>query len=136
MNILFQKTNACWAKYSEYEYKKGEDGNLYIMPAPKATPTTYDPLEDAETLVIDALNVGRLAMKRGSEKELQQALLEFVTRYGLLGFMTALPTTPEFMNYDAVYLPKNHFIKDETMSLQEYLPLFSPFEKPDLYRIT
>ena len=48
--------------------------------------------------------------------------------------MTALTTTPEFMNYDAVYLPKNHFIKDETMTLHEYLPLFFPFEKPDLYK--
>ena len=29
--------------------------------------------------------------------------------------MTALPTTPSFMDYEAVYLPKNHFIKAETM---------------------
>ena len=31
--------------------------------------------------------------------------------------MTALPTTPSFMDYEAVYLPKNHFIKAETMEM-------------------
>jgi len=51
--------------------------------------------------------------------------------YGLLGFMTALPTTPNFMDYDAVYLPKNHFIKDESMSVTDYAALFFPFEKPE-----
>ncbi len=42
---------------------------------------------------------------------MEKAVQEFVTRYGLLGLMTALPTTPSFMDYEAVYLPKNHFIK-------------------------
>ena len=46
---------------------------------------------------------------------MQKAILEFATHYGLLGLMTALPTTPSFMDYEAVYLPKNHFIKAESM---------------------
>lgn len=116
MNNIFQKTSAHWAKYSEYEYRQGEDGNLYIMPAPTAKPSVYDPLADAETMVVDALNVGRLAMKRESVKPTRDAVMDFVSKYGLLGFMTALPTTPDFIDYDAVYLPKNHFIKEETMS--------------------
>ena len=32
--------------------------------------------------------------------------------------MTALPTTPSFMDYEAVYLPKNHFIKEESMETE------------------
>ena len=88
----------------------------------------------ASSLVVDALNVGRLAMKRGNEDELKQAILGFVSKYGLLGFMTALPTTADFLVYDAVYLPKNHFIKDETMSTQDYLSHFFPFNKPDIYK--
>ena len=60
--------------------------------------------------------------------------MEFVSKYGLLGFMPAIPTTPEFMDYEAVYLPKNHFIKEETMSTEDYLSLFFPFEKPELYK--
>lgn len=132
MNKLFQKTNAYWAKYSEYEYRQGEDGNLYLMPKPMAVPSVYDPMKEAETLVVDALNVGRLAMKRGDESELKEAILDFVTKYGLLGFMTGLPTTPEFVEYDAVYFPKNHFIRKETMPTQDYLSLFFPFGKPDI----
>ena len=134
MNTLFEKTNAYWAKHSEYEYRRGENANLYLMPTPTATPSVYDPMKEPEPLMIDALNVGRLAMKRGDEKKLQAAVLEFVSKYGLLGFMTALPTTPEFMSYDAVYLPKNHFIKDETMSTEDYLSLFFPFEKLDFLK--
>jgi len=133
MNQLFKKTNAYWVKYNAYVYKQGKDGNLYIMPAEEALPTVYDPMKE-ETLVVEALNVGRLAMKRGEGKELQSAIMQFVLKYGLLGFMSALPTTTEFMNYDAVYLPKNHFIKDETMSAKDYLSLFFPFGKPDIYK--
>jgi hypothetical protein len=45
--------------------------------------------------------------------------------------MTALPTTPKFIDYDAVYLPKNHFLKEESMETQTYLDLFYPFKKLD-----
>ena len=135
MDRLFQNTNAYWVKYSGYEYRSGDDGNLYILPASGAKPSVYDPMKDAGALVVDALNVGRLAMKQGGgEKALQKAVLGFVTKYGLLGFMTALPTTVEFLNYDAVYLPKNHFIRDETMATKDYLSLYYPFGKPDIYK--
>jgi len=134
MNNIFQKTNAYWVRFSEYEYRKGKDGILYLMPAPKAKPSVYDPMKDAETLVIEALNTGRLAMKRGSEEKLKKAVLEFVTKYGLLGFMTALPTTADFVDYDAVYLPKNHFIKKETLTTQDYLAYYFPFNQPDIYK--
>ena len=133
MNIIFAKTNSHWARYSEYEYRCGEDGELYLMPTPTAMPSVYDPMKDPEPLVVDALNVGRLAMKRGDEKPIRDAVLEFVAKYGLLGFMPALPTTPDFVNYDAVYLPKNHFIREETLTTQKYIAYFFPFHKPDIY---
>ena len=50
------------------------------------------------------------------------------------GLMTALPTTPKFMDYEAVYLPNNPFIKAESMDTMEYLALFFPFEKPDMVK--
>jgi hypothetical protein len=138
MNNIFHRTNAYWAKYDEYVYRQGECGHLYIMPAPKSQPSVYDPVKDTEKLVLSALNLGRLAMKQGDgqviEAELKKSVMEFVTEYGLLGFMPGLPTTPEFMSYDAVYLPKNHFIKDETMTTRDYLSLFFPFGKPDIYK--
>lgn len=134
MKNIFQKVRSYWAKYSEYEYKQSKDGVLYIAPTQTAKSSVYDPLKEAETMVIDALHVGRLAMKRNNDDKLKQAVMSFVTKYGLLGFMTALPTTPQFMDYDAVYLPKNHFLREETMSAHEYISLYFPFNKPDFYK--
>jgi len=131
MNNLFQRASSHWVRYSEYEIKTAADGTKYIKPAPKAKPTVYDPLKGAETLVVDALNVGMLQMGGAAEKVVGAAVMEFVHKYGLLGFVTALPTTPDFMNYDAAYLPKNHFIRDETMPTQDYLSVFFPFKYPD-----
>ena len=139
MNNLFQKTSSYWAKYSEYEYRKDNDDILYLTPTPKAKPAVYDPLKDGEALVLDALNIGMLTMKPTGDKKtddnrLKQAVLDFVTKYGLLGFMTALPTTPQFMDYEAVYLPKNQYIKQETMPTHDYLAHFFPFSNPDFYK--
>lgn len=134
MDTLFQKTNAYWARYSAYEYRKARDGHLYLMPTQGAKPSVYDPIKDAKALVVDALNIGRLVMKRSENAALKAAVLAFVSKYGLLGFMTGLPTIPDFINYDAVYLPKNHFIKSEVVNIQEYLAYFFPFGKPDILR--
>lgn len=49
----------------------------------------------------------------------------------MLGIMTALPTTAEFITYEKVYLPKNPFLRKETMETQDYLRLFFPFIQPD-----
>ena len=84
--------------------------------------------------MLDALNVGMLMMGRKPEAEVEKAIMEFITRYGLLGLMTALPTTPSFMDYEAVYLPKNHFIKEESMATDKYLSLFYPFDQLDLVK--
>ena len=129
MTNLFEKASSPWVRYSEYEYKKAGDGNFYITPAEKATPEIYDPLSCAEQMVLDALNVGALQMNRKSEQDVRTAIIDFVGRYGLLGLLTALPTTPSFMEYESVYLPKNHFIREESMSTSQYLSLFFPFEQ-------
>ena len=49
-------------------------------------------------------------------------------------YSTALPTTPEFVDYDAVYLPKNQYIREETMTTLDYISIFFPFNKPDIYK--
>jgi hypothetical protein len=118
-------------RYDKYEYRKAEDGTLYLTPAPKAKPAVYDPLKDAEALVLDMLNVGMLCMNRAGDEKIQAAVLDFVHKYGLLGFMTALPTTPQFVDYEAVYLPTNHFIREESLPTEKYLAYFFPFNKLD-----
>ena len=40
----------------------------------------------------------------------------------------------ELMDYEAMYLPKNHFIKEESLSTEDYLALFFPFDKLDVIK--
>ena len=116
MKNLFEQSRSHWVRYDHYELKTAEDGKRYITPGKSAKPDVYNPLKEVPGIVLDALNVGMLMMGRKPEAEVEKAVMEFVTRYGLLGLMTALPTTPSFMDYEAVYLPKNHFIKEESMA--------------------
>ena len=134
MNSFFERTSSSWVRYSDYEWKKADNGTLYLTPTATAKPDIYDPLKDGEALVLDALNIGRMCMGKNPEAEIQTAIRAFALRFGLLGLMTALPTTANFMEYEAVYLPKNHFIKAETMGTGDYLALFFPFEKPDVVK--
>ena len=41
---------------------------------------------------------------------------------------------PDFITYHAVYLPKNHFIKAESMTTEKYLSYFFPFDKIDFVK--
>ena len=134
MRSLFERTSSNWVRYSEYEWKEAEDGTLYLTPAEKAQPSIYDPLSEYQNIVLDAINIGRMKGSNKSDKEIQKAIQQFALKYGLLGLMTALPTTPNFMDYEAVYLPKNHFIREESMSTMDYLNLFFPFDKPDVVK--
>ena len=134
MRNLFERTSSHWVRYSEYEWLAAEDGTLYLTPAKNAKPEIYDPLKDAQQLVLDALNIGRLCMSKKPDSDIQKEVRAFALKYGLFGLMTALPTTPKFMEYENVYLPKNHFIKEETMRTEDYLALFFPFDKLDVIK--
>lgn len=115
MKNLFERASSYWVRYDAYELREGQNGTLYVTPAKDAQPQVYNPLADPEKLVLDALNVGMLAMGRKAPEAIQKGVMDFVNTYGLLGFMTALPTTSSFMNYEAVYLPKNSYIREESM---------------------
>ena len=131
MKQLFERTSSCWVRYDKYVIRKDAKGVKYIAAAPDARPQIIDPLEDAQTMVLDALNAGRLFLgKKAPEREQEAGILRFVHRYGLLGFITALPTTPKFMDYEKVYLPKNHFIREEALETEQFLDYFYPFKKP------
>ncbi len=133
MTNLFERTGSPWVYYTEYEYKQAGDGNFYVTPAADAKPQVYDPLKDPEKLVLDALNIGVLSMNKKPPEVIRKAVMEFTGQYGMLGLMTALPTTPKF-NYKAVYLPTNHFIKAESISTEDYMAYFFPFHKLDVKR--
>ena len=130
MKNLFKHASSNWVRYDRYEWKKDKNNKYYIIPAPDATPQIFDPLKDYKPMVLDALNIG-LMIRRSSQRKIREAVMAFVHKYGLLGLMTALPTTPKFVDYRAVYLPVNHFIREETMDTTKYLELFFPFQKLD-----
>ena len=135
MNYLFQKSSSNWIHYDKYEWRTDKKGTLYLTPTADATPELYNPLTDTDQMVLSAINLGLLCMKRDTDKEVIKAeIMSFTCQYGFLGFMTALPTTPEFITYEAVYLLKNHFIKKESMSTREYLSYFFPFEPIDFVK--
>ena len=87
----------------------------------------YRPMQDANALVLDAVNIDLMTMHKADNDILQQMVLDFVSAYGFLGFMTALPTTVQFVTYESVYLPKNHFIKEENSFNRGLSYLLLPF---------
>ena len=93
MKNLFEHTSSPWIRYSSYEYRTAEDGTLYIVVSADAKPEMYNPMKDAESLVLDAVNIGLQVMHKAPEDELKSMVLRFINSYGFLGFMTALPTT-------------------------------------------
>ena len=89
---LFERSRSHWVRYDHYELKTAEDGKRYITPGKSAKPDVYNPLKEVPNIVLDALNVGMLMMGCKPDAEVEKAIMEFITRYGLLGLMTALPT--------------------------------------------
>ena len=137
MKQLFERVSSYWVRYDKYVIRTDAKGVKYITAAPDARPDIFDPLEDAQTMVLEALNVGRLSFgDKAPERAREVALLQFVHQYGLLGLMTALPTTPKFMQYEKVYLPKNHFIREEALETERYLDCFYPFKKLNIRKHT
>ena len=130
MKNLFKHASSSWVRYSKYEWKKDKNNKYYITPAPDAMPQIYDPLQNYKPMVLDALNIG-LMIRKSTKRKVRDAIMAFVSKYGLLGLMTALPTTPKFVDYNAVYLPVNHLIREETMNTETYVSLFFPFRKPN-----
>lgn len=98
MKNLFERTSSNWVRYSEYEWRAAEDGTLYLTPTKTAQPSIYDPLAEYQKIVLDAINIGRMGMSKKPDAEIQKAIQQFAVKYGLFGLMTALPTTPNFMD--------------------------------------
>ena len=134
MTDLFEHTSAYWAKYANYEWHTAADGKEYLLPCPSAEVSVYDPVPIADQLVVDAINIGLIVMHKCSEDEIKAAIHAFACSYGLLGLMTALPTTPNFVEYEKVYLLKNQFIREEVMDTLSYIKLFFPFQMPDFHK--
>ena len=131
MRNFFEHTSASWVHYSDYEWKKTKDGQLYLLPTRGAKPKPYDPMKEAESIVLAAMDIGMMLFRKKPAAEVRAAMRKFACKYGLLGIMTALPTTAKFIDYEKVYFPYNEIVKTESMETLDYLKLFFPFQIPD-----
>ena len=127
---LFTHSTSSWVRYDRYVVRKAGNGKRYLTPAEGALPQLINPFEKVQQMALDAINIGIMVMDNRAGSIVEQAILRFASNYGMLGLMTALPTTARFMDYFYVYLPKNDFIREESMETQAYTDLFFPFEKP------
>lgn len=132
MKSLFEHTSASWVRYSDYEWKEAKNHQLYLLPTRDAIPSPYDPMKEAESIVLAAMDIGMMLFRKRPETEVRDAMREFSRKYGLLGIMTALPTTAKFIDYEKVYFPYNEIVKTESMETLDYLKLFFPFQMPDI----
>ena len=130
MNI-FAHTSATWVRYSDYEWRQAIDGHFYLLPTPGAVPSIYTPTKVTNELVLAAVEIGRALIGKTSPEKGRALIREFACQYGLLGIMTALPTTADFIVYEKVYFPRNAFIREESLDTAEYLKNFYPFKMPD-----
>ena len=86
LNALFPNLNVMWTRWSEYTLVKNEISGPYIdflVPAPGAAALTFNCADHPETLVADALELGRQLFLGAPEKGRLCAV--FAARHGLLG---------------------------------------------------
>ena len=127
MNMKIDQHVISWPCFSEYEIVTAPNGKRYIRPTEKSTAYRFHYRVEREQRVIDAVNVGMLVLGKKSETVIETAVLDFVSKHGLLGLMTALPNSPDFMEYEITFLPKNRFIRERSMKTDAYQKLFFPF---------
>ena len=96
MNQLFEHLSSSWVRYSDYEWQTATDGHEYLLPTADAKPKPFDPLKEADQLLLDAMDIGLQCYRKAPKETLKNAICSFACKYGLLGLMTALPTTVHF----------------------------------------
>jgi hypothetical protein len=128
----FNNQKADWARFDEYIIIKS-GGKKYVTPSVSAKIAAYDSLAVAEDIIVDALNVGIMCVNNNTPDDIvERAILDFCGKYGLLGFMTSLPTTTEFWEDESVHIPKNPILRPAKMPVKEYVDMFFLPEKQEL----
>ncbi len=82
LKAMFPNLNVMWTRWSDYEVTDWE-GIEYLVPAKAATALTYNCAEQPETMVADALELGRQLCLGAPDKN--RLCAAFAARHGLLG---------------------------------------------------
>lgn len=85
LKTMFPNLNVLWPCWSDYEVRT-YDGADYLMPVSNAVVTFYNCAQRPETLVSDALELGRQVFLKVDG--LNRLCAGFAVRYGLLGLET------------------------------------------------
>ena len=84
LNELFEATSSDWVRYSNYETVE-VGGRKWVTPTADSKVMVYSPVQMAEGLVEDALNLGRLLCMNVPNEFHEPVIEGFVITYGLLG---------------------------------------------------
>ena len=68
MKSLFEHTSASWVHYSDYEWKETKDHQLYLLPTKDAVPSPYDPMKEAESIVLEAMDIGMMLFRKSRKQ--------------------------------------------------------------------
>ena len=122
---IYENRISTWAKYSDYRIIKRQ-GQDYIAPKENAVLVWYDPVEKEEMLISDVLNTGKAIANAESREKITAAALDFVSKYGLLGWMPSLPVNPYFYLESKVLLPENEYFlfSSTTKDTEKYMEQF------------
>ncbi len=103
-----------WCKYSKYKIEKNNN-ILYVLPDENAVPITYDPFEIKNDILKDLMIIGEMVNgdetikftntnltyeAKSKTKEFQKVVLDFVSKYGLLGNFRYFPKNFDFLEKD------------------------------------
>lgn len=106
-----------WIRYSDYEIKK-IDNIEYILPTKSSTISNYEPFENMESLLVELLDIGRLANRNDLKNNLQDVVLSFVKKYGLLGIETSWKNSKYYEeHFDEIY---NKDYKEQLSDFVDY----------------
>lgn len=120
-----------YVRYSEYEIKEKKQGERVIIPTRTAQLETYNPIENAEEILTALLNTGR-SMKEAAPEKTEELILDFVSRYGLLGAIAELPLNKDFYNRELIFIDENLFTASEVMATEDFEDLFFQKRKPKI----
>ena len=127
-----------WVKYSDYEIINSEN-SYYIIPTKNSRHSVYDPFDVSNDLLKDILSLGKYSVDihipfeeykhqsieyKSKNHELQEMVLDFVRKYGLLGIANE-KTLSDYTKDDELEIQEHGVIKN--ISKEEYIKSFFPF---------
>lgn len=126
VNLKLETANFCYV-YNKYKVETIEN-QKYILPDKNATKQAINITENIDTILVETLNLGKKVFYEENIEDFE--LLEFVSKYGLFGFMADLPINRYYILDDEVAIRDPFYInyKDgvDLLKIEEYLKFFLP----------